>query len=109
LDRIQARRIAADGTLGSVKSLSATNEQADRHRVRMDTFGNATVVWELGDDDYEDTSIQARTVAPDATLGPVQTLSGAVDANSPDLVVDPNDLVTVVWETSDIGIQYAKS
>jgi hypothetical protein len=65
-------------------------------------------VWQRYDGSHWRT--QARTVAANAALGTVQTLSAAGnDATTPDIALDPSTgNATAVWSVTGIGIQAAQ-
>ncbi|HEX8103414.1 MAG TPA: hypothetical protein VF533_12430 [Solirubrobacteraceae bacterium] len=73
---VQARRRAADGTLGPLQTLSATTRFSYGPQVAVAPDGTATVVWKRADPDEH--FVQARTIAPDNSLSTVQRLSGDV-------------------------------
>ncbi|HEY7152235.1 MAG TPA: hypothetical protein VH391_11190 [Solirubrobacterales bacterium] len=96
--RIQTRRIAADGTLEPIQTLSAAGESASDPQVAVDSSGGVTVVWERLDG-AGNLRIQARQVAANGTLEPVQTLSAAgEDGLHPQVAVNPGGKATVAWE-----------
>ena len=104
--RIQARTIAADGTLGTTRKLSAAGQNASDPQVGVDADGQATVVW--SGNDGTNTRIQARTIAANGTLGTTDTLSTAgKDAYAPQVAIDSNGVATVVWYRA--AIEYARS
>lgn len=89
--RVEAVRIAADGTPGRVLTLSESAESAWSPKVALDADGNATVVWYQGSGSHR---IMAVRVGADDVPGPVHTLaSGRV----PEVVVDSHGRATVVW------------
>ena len=97
---VQARRIAADGTLGAIQDLSAAGEDALGPQVAADPNGVATVVWRRFDG--SNFIIQARRIAADGTLGATQDLSApGQGAGLPQVAVDPNGVATAVWHRSD--------
>jgi hypothetical protein len=107
--RIQSRSITTTGTLGSTKTLSAATDDAENPQLAVDpSSGQAVVVWQRYDGSHWRT--QARTVAANATLGTVQTLSAAGnDATTPDIALDPSTgNATAVWSVTGIGIQAAQ-
>ena len=102
IDRVQERTFAANGTLGTTKTLSPTTGSAAFVHVGIDSAtGNATVVWHRFDG--SNLRIQGRTVAAGGTLGPIKTLSTAgQSAQVPEVAVDPSSgTATVVWYRSD--------
>jgi hypothetical protein len=106
--RIQSRSITTTGTLGTTKTLSTATDDAENPQLAVDpSSGQAVVVWQRYDGSHWRT--QARTVAANATLGTVQTLSAAGnDATMPEVALDPSTgNATAVWAVSGIGIQAA--
>ena len=101
IERIQARRIAANGTLDPIRTLAASAQNvAELPQVAIDSTGKAIVAWDRGPG--SNTNIQARSIAPNGTLGTTQILSApggyAVNAQ---VAVDSTDKATVVWERFD--------
>ncbi len=96
-NRIQARRIAADGTLEPIQTVSGAGQDALAPQLAIDSSNRATVVWSRSDGAND--RIQARRIAADGTtLGSVQTLSGAgKDAADPQVAIDSSGRATVVW------------
>jgi hypothetical protein len=100
--RIQARTIAANGTLGTTRNLSAGDQNADEPQVGFDAGNQATVVWKKRVGLAENWQIQARTIAADGTLGPTKTLSASgEDASRPQVDVSSSGQATVVWYRFD--------
>ncbi len=98
--RVKAVRVAANGTPGPIKTLSATGEDTDSPQVAIDGSDRPTVVWSRSDG--TNSRIQAVRIGPLGNPGPVKTLSGAgQDADFPQVVVDDSDRATVVWSRSD--------
>jgi hypothetical protein len=93
---IQAAQIAADGTVGPARTLSAEGGGAWHEQVAVDpATGIATVVWE-----YLYTSIQAARLAADGTVGPVEQLSAPGESSTvaPKVAADAvSGVTTVVW------------
>jgi microcompartment protein CcmK/EutM len=101
-ERVKARAIAADGSLGSIKTLSPAGENTQRSQVAVDSTGRATVTWEVNDGSNLSDMIRARTLAVDATLGSIRTLTeGTRIVEGSDLEIDSTDRATVVWEVGD--------
>ncbi|MGH3473503.1 MAG: hypothetical protein ACRDOT_01170 [Aeromicrobium sp.] len=101
VNRIKTRTVAADGTLGSTKVLSAAGQNASDPQIDDEAALIPTaVVWERSDG--TNTRIQARTIESDGDLGPIKTLSDAgKDASDPQVNVDTNSRVVVVWLRGD--------
>ncbi len=88
---IHERRIAADGTFGAIRDVTAT--RGDHSQVAVDSQGNVTVVW-------RGPGIETTRIAPDGSLGAVRDVSEANDdVGGPQVVVDPQGVATVAWES----------
>ena len=94
--RVQSRRIAADGTLGSVLDLSAAGQNAESSQVAVAADGTATISWSTVGD-----QVWARRVATDGTLGSVLDLSAGQAGFSPQVAVAADGSATVTWVGSD--------
>ena len=95
--RVEARAIAADGTLGEIQTLSTDDVSAEGPQLAVDSTDEVTVVWS-GSDDSRIAVIKSRTLASDGTLGAIRTLSRARgDARQPQVAVDSTDRAIVVW------------
>jgi Glycosyl hydrolase family 26 len=97
---VQARRIAADGTLGAIQDLSVTGRDAAEPQVAVAPDGTATFVWKR----FNGTQflIKARRMAADGTLAPTQDLSvSGRDAVDPQVAVAADSTATVVWSRYD--------
>ena len=102
---LEARTIASNGTLGATRSIaSATYPDsfvggfAD---IAVSASGNATAVWDrnLGDFDNPAVIVETRKIAPDGTLGAIQTLS-TVEADfvyNLAVEVDHAEAATAAW------------
>jgi hypothetical protein len=98
--RIQARRRTAAGNLSSVRTLSASGQDAEAPQVAVDGDGNAVVVWIRSDG--SDERVQARRRTAGGSLSAVQTLSHAgQQAARPQVGMDRAGNAVVVWERSD--------
>lgn len=73
--RIQARRRAAGGALGTVQTLSAPGQSASTPEVAVNDAGNAVFTWRRFDGTAQRVQARARTAA--GALGSIQTLSPA--------------------------------
>ena len=105
---VQARRRAAEGTLGAVLDLSAAGQNASEPDVAVDPAGNAHFVWWRSNG--TNTIVQTRMLAADGTLGGVQDLSGTGNnAESPHVAVDPAGNAHFVWRRFDGGSQIVQS
>jgi hypothetical protein len=96
--RIEARRRAADGTLGPVEVLSGQN--ADNPQLAMNASGNSVIAWTRSDG----TNIRVEAVARDSAgvLSAVQQLSPAGrDASQPQDAIDSLGNATFAWTRSD--------
>jgi hypothetical protein len=70
--RVKARAIAADGTLGPIQKISQRGE-IEESQVAVDRFGNATVVWRVGDPTGQ--HIRSRVRFADGTLSPMHAVA----------------------------------
>jgi hypothetical protein len=89
--RVEAVRIAADGTPGPVLTLSESTEPAWSPKIALDAEGGATAVWYQGSGSHR---IMAVHVSADGVPGPVRALSSG---RIPEVVVDSQGRATVVW------------
>ncbi len=102
-DRIEAVRLAADGTPGAVQTLSASGQYTCCSKVAIDSSGRATVVWER-----PGTGIQLVRLAADGTPGAVQTVSED-GGTYPQIAVDGSDRATITWSGSGGGFWRTQS
>jgi hypothetical protein len=95
--RIQTVQIAADGTAGPVVDVSPAGQYATNAQVGVGVNGIATIVWwEI--DGTSKRLIRAAQVAPDGTVGAVQTLSDpATDSFTPQIASDADGDATIVY------------
>lgn len=93
--RVESVQVAADGSVGPVRTLSASANAAWSPRIAVDRQGRATVVWYSGSGSHR---IQAVRVSVDGVPGPVTTLSG-LGAREPQVAVDSVGRATVVWHS----------
>jgi hypothetical protein len=95
--RIQARHRSASGSLGPVKTLSTSGQNASQPQVAMDPHGDALVVWtEQGG------AVQSAFRSSAGTWGPVKTLSNATQyGDEPQVAMDGNGNAMVTWEQFD--------
>ncbi len=94
--RIEAVRLAANGTPGPVQTLSEVGEDALDPQLAIDGSDRATVVWNGFD------GIQSVRVAADGSPGTVRTLSEAGQhTHEPQLAIDDSDRATVTWRRLD--------
>ena len=106
---VQARRIAADGSLGSTQALSVTGRDAADPNVAVGPDGTATVVWRRYDGSRF--LVKERQIEPDGTVeaADAKTLSaGGADAVEQRVAVAPDGTATIVWsryESSGARIQ----
>ena len=99
--RIEARTRTAGGTLGAVKSISIAGKNATEPQVAVDPSGNAYFTWML-DNGTNNKIIQARRLSSTGTLSVTQNLTAAgLDANEPQVAVDPNGNAVFTWERFD--------
>ena len=98
--RVQAVRLAANGTPNAVQTLSQAGGDADQPDLAIDKSGRATVVWRQ--DDGVDYRIQSVRLAANGTPGTIRTLSDSGNsANSPQVAVDASGRATITWNRND--------
>ena len=97
--RIQALRIAENGTPGPIRTLSAAGQDARYPDVAVDGIGRATVAWSRSDGSvYRVQSV--RLGAAEGNPGPLKALSGAEsdgDAWVEGVAVDGQGRAYVIW------------
>lgn len=101
----EMRTIASNGTLGSTQVLSPEADETGFLQVEVDSVGTATTSWESINYAFGEgvTTLQARQIQPNGTLGSTQTLDDGEEINGePEvgistLTVAPSGVVTVVW------------
>ena len=99
-DRIQARRRAAAGTLGSVQTIAPAGLSADEPQVAIDADGDAVFAWLRSDGG--NLRVQGRRRANGGSLSAVRYLSGAgQDASFPRMGVDASGAAVVSWKRLD--------
>jgi hypothetical protein len=97
---LRFRRVEADGTLGPAGDLSnAASGDAREIELAAAPAGEVVAVWSQGLT-LATEEIRARRIAPDGSLGPIQTLS-AQDASFPRIGVDPAGNGYAVWQRDD--------
>lgn len=107
---VQAARVAPDGAVGPVRTISTPAQRVGHVRLAVDSASRTTVVWH----EYDGArySVHAVRLAPDGTPGPVLTLSEALyDARVPEVAVDLDGRATIVWERhyeSEIRVRAAR-
>jgi outer membrane protein OmpA-like peptidoglycan-associated protein len=100
---VQAVRIAADETVGSVLDISQAGADASQPRIGADDDGDTTLAWTSIAAGFVRTAKVVRLSA-DGTLGTVFDLATpAVGGNSPDVAVDPNGVATIAWIQQNSG------
>src|SRR5215213_7532480 len=100
INRVQARTLSTDGTLGSIQGLSADGQNAADPHVAVDAGGDAVLVWRRFDGANQ--RIETRTRFANGTLSPVQTLSDAgQDAVEPRVAVDADGNAVFTWTRFD--------
>lgn len=96
---IQARRRAADGSLGPVVTMSYAGGLSGYADVAVAPNGAATVAWVRMTSD--DKFVQTRTLAPDNSLSDYQRLSPPSDAaNDPTVTVSDTGNAVIGWARS---------
>ena len=99
-DRIQSVRLAADGTPGTVRTLSEAGDDATNPEIAIDGADRVTVVWDRSVGPNE--RIESVRLAADGTPGPVRALSEVGErVASRQLAIDGSERATVVWSRSD--------
>lgn len=97
---IQAVRLAADGTPGPVRTLSAAGADGLDPSLAVDQDGRTTVVWSLREGIAS--RVQAVQLASSGEPGPVRTLSpSGGDATRPHVAVGSGGEVAVAWSYGD--------
>ncbi|HEX8102903.1 MAG TPA: hypothetical protein VF533_09835 [Solirubrobacteraceae bacterium] len=106
---VQSRRIAADGTLGTIQSLSTSAAAADDPQVAFDASGIAIVVWLRYDGSRFVAQLRRRLA--DGTLGAIVPLtSGGNSAGQIRLAVDPaGDAMVAFTRTTVIQARHRKA
>jgi hypothetical protein len=95
--RIQALILSPDGVRGRVHNLSKPGRDAASPGVAADPLGKAVFVWQRFDG--ASWRVQARTLAADGVLGPIQDLS-STPFESPRIAVGANGSALAVWQRS---------
>jgi hypothetical protein len=97
---VQAVRLGAEGSPGTLHTLSEPGQDARFPQPAVDAQGRATVVWHRFDG--ANTRVQAVRLGAEGSPGTLHTLSDAgQDASPPQLAVDAQGRATVVWSRSD--------
>jgi hypothetical protein len=91
--RIQAVRIGADGTIGSVKTLSVSNQDSSNPEVGVDESGRATIAWEARKGG--ESIVQWTRLETDGSQGTVETLPG--EGADVDVAVNGDGAAVVAW------------
>jgi hypothetical protein len=97
------RRIAADGSLGPLLSLSPPGEEGIYPTVAVAPDGAAFVAWRLN---FAPNWVKGRWINADGSLGPVLTIltgSASEDGVGLRVVVDANGVATVAWYNQAAG------
>ncbi len=99
------RRIAANGTLGAIRQLSSSGQDALAPQVAVTSTGMAIVAWIRSDG--ANFVVQARRITAAGTPEEsIKTLSGTgQDAAAPQVAAGPDGTATVVWKRFD-GAHY---
>jgi hypothetical protein len=94
LHRVQARALAADGTLGPIEAISPRTDGYffPQPQVVVDRFGNATFMWTNPDGD-----IRSRMLFADGTLGPVHPVTAGKDSYYGSVGVDAAGDAIFAW------------
>jgi hypothetical protein len=103
--RVQGRARSSSGSLGPVKTLSATGQHYYYSpQLEINGKGRAAFVWERGSTDICCERVETRTLYSNGSLSAVQTLSPARawhTASKPDVAMDASGNAYYVWETVD--------
>ena len=97
---VWARRVAADGTLGSAIPVAPTDASGDFRQapqVAVDGDGDAIVTWTRTIDATDKDRIEARTISATGTLGSTLNLSGDRKTGFPQIAVNDSGDAIVVW------------
>lgn len=96
---VLSRRIAPNGDVEPTQVIAASGGEPE---MVVDAEDRVTLVWLAGD--FPEARVFARRLAADGTPGPTQALSNPGEyAEYPDLAVDADGQVTVVWVRDDDG------
>ncbi len=100
--RIREVRLAADGTPGSVQTLSATGAGANGAQVAIDDSGRATIAWDRRDGPRR--RVQAVRLDAGGTAGQIQDVSTAAASGlTPHVAIGPASRATVAWVRIEPG------
>ena len=98
--RVEARSLAASGTLGPIQTLVDSETAASAPQVAMNATGDAVVVWSRFVGSYSSVQIRGRSAS--GALTATQTLSAAgQSADSAQVAIDPQGNAVVVWRRFD--------
>ncbi len=105
-DRVQARTLAADGAMGTVKNVSSAGQHAVGLDLAMEA-GDAIASWAIGTGAAGDPNrVQVRTLSAAGALGTTSALSRLGDnANNAQVALDPAGAATVVWDVSNLSVE----
>ena len=95
-DRVQSRRIGADGALGAVRNVSPARLDASEPRVSVRSDGVSVIAYLDAD-----ARLRMRTLSTSDELGPSQFLAGLGEGDpvlSSELVAGPDGRVAAAWE-----------
>lgn len=96
-DDVKARRIAADGTLGTTLPISTPGEISFQPSIAMGPDGRVFVAWAtIG----QPNGVEGRWINTDGSLGPIDTLltpSATEDATAVTAVVGDEGVASVIW------------
>lgn len=95
--RVELRRVSAGGQVGPIVPVSPAGANPDPFvQLALAPDGTAVLVWH----DQDSLALYLRTVAPDGTLGALETLSASPDSFSPSLDLDGAGNALVTWSES---------
>jgi hypothetical protein len=104
---IKSRTLSAAGTLGPVQELSNIGVAVGCPQVAVDPDGDAVFAWVAEENGtmFRPWTIQGRARSAGGTLGPIETISGALSVdNCPDVGVDTGGDALFTWSRLDQNI-----
>jgi hypothetical protein len=98
--QVQARTLAADGTLGAIKSISPRGGEALEQHSGYSSSGYGAFAYTLKDPILGKTAAYGRSMSPTGTLTRAQTLAGATasgDVTFPDVGISNTGRAVLSW------------
>ena len=100
-DRVQASTMAANGTLGLVRTLSDGGQSANTPDLALNSAGESVIAWQRFDG--VDWRIQAATMTAAGNPGPVHTVSDALGWAYQPQIAYHDGVAVLTWFRSDSG------